>query len=186
MDDINVDQAPTDVQQETPIPEGEQVLTQVTKKSKLNFPIVIGGGVVVVALAAGGLALVGRNNANTQPTVVPTEVQQQILEAVQYKDGTYYVETSFYIEAAEKTDFLGITVVIQDEKIVSAEVTALEDGEAVESGYLDTFNDELNGLVIGKTIDETEELESPLVAGSTLTSNAFVEALPDIQLQEVN
>lgn len=153
------------------------------KKAKKNesnpiVPIAAGGGILLVAL--GGLALVSNppggmqiNINNDDPAVV------DILEALNYRDGDYYTTAEYYVPVAEKTDKVGISLSVRDGKIESVNVVMLKDDEIVENPYLVKYNDQLREIIVGKEVKDVPDLD--LVSGSTITNDAFKEALSSLK-----
>lgn len=145
----------------------------------IKVPVMIGGVLVVVAIAAGALVFVSQNTATPSGGNTVIEQPKNTEAFSSYKDGTYYTEVSYYVEPLAKTEMLGITLVIENGKIKSASAVSLENGEEVASTYMDEFNDGIAGKVSSAKFSTIYGAE--LVTGSTLTSNAFKEALKTIE-----
>ncbi|MCA9379235.1 hypothetical protein KC640_02295, partial [Candidatus Dojkabacteria bacterium] len=114
----------------------------------IKVPVIIGGVLVVVAVAAGSLVLLSQNTATTD-TNQPAIDQPVILsEFASFKDGTYYTEVSYYVEPLDKDEVIGVTLVIENGAIKSATAVSIEDGEEVASSYMDEFNDGVADKVV--------------------------------------
>lgn len=146
----------------------------VSEKS-LKIPMMVGGSIIVVAIAATGFALLSTDEEKDGNANLESDGENSILEAVNYKDGTYVTEASYFVDASGKTDHIRVTVSVKDSKIESIRVDALEDGEVTVSKYMDEFNKKVNEKISGKKFSDVYGME--LVSGSTLTSNSFKEAL---------
>lgn len=146
--------------------------------------------IVVVALLAiaATVVIVTTNNkqatdaASTStsdtPTTSPTnesDVQSESDGAV--KDGAYSATGTYSTPGG--TESIGVKVTLTDSMITEASVTTMgETGEAQE--YQSKFASGFKSQVVGKKIDE---VSLSRVAGSSLTSNGFNDALSDIEKQ---
>lgn len=146
----------------------------VDSKTSMVMPVVVGGGVLVLAL--GGLALISNRPADSTPVDVDSYAADALLNEVEYYDGIYYTEARYYVDALEAEDIVGVTVVVEDGEIQSVELVQLnEEGEEQENEYLEEFVEKLTDKVVGVHLTEVEGME--LISGSTLTSDAFKEAV---------
>ncbi|KXK26418.1 MAG: FMN-binding domain protein [candidate division WS6 bacterium OLB20] len=171
-----------DMQQSTPPQppvEPEPQADAPAAKPNLVLPVAAGGGVLILAL--GGLALVSNRPQNGQQVELTPTVTEALLEQVSYRDGIYYAEATFYVQPVEANETVGVTVVVSDGEIASVEIVQLEDGAIVENEYLTEFTDKLQDIVVGQSLDSIEDME--LISGSTLTSDAFREAIRSVQDQ---
>ncbi|KXK10155.1 MAG: hypothetical protein UZ20_WS6002000069 [candidate division WS6 bacterium OLB21] len=55
----------------------------------------------------------------------------------------------------------------------------LKDDEIVENPYLVKYNDQLREIIVGKEVKDVPDLD--LVSGSTITNDAFKEALSSLK-----
>jgi len=150
----------------------------------MRLPLMVGGVAVVAIVGAAGFALLNPQNDYDpvgEHLSLSGDAEQQIMEALDYQEGTYVVEVSYEVPEAGFTDHMRVTVTIKDEKITSAVATKLEEGEEVENEYMDAFNDAIAGMIIGKRPDSIYGLE--LKSGSTLTADAFKDAVRTIEKQ---
>ena len=162
--------------------------------SRTRITMFIGGVAVGAILGASGFAaldnFVGIPISNSDAEIAITdENMQQIVEAMQYKDGKYIAEIAYPVPAADKEHIIQVELEIVDEKVVSVAIVEVDEaGAEIENEYLVSFVDELTGIISGQPIDVIGGMD--LVSGSTLTSDAFKEAIVEVQseakeLQEV-
>ncbi len=160
--------------------EGNSAVNTQPPKS-LKIPVIIGGVVVFVTIVTAGLVLISENSdllgnitGNNQATSLTSAIGLELV------DGIYYTEVSYYVPAAEKTDYLGVTLIVKDNKVVSALGTSLEaDGTPAESKYQTEFNEKVSTEVNGKNFESAIEFAN--ISGSTLTTDAFRQALQSLQ-----
>lgn len=136
---------------------------------------------IVTILILGGLTAAIIYFTNQQETAAPTTSEQREVDTSEatnpggYADGTYSAVGNYSTPGG--TDSVGLTVTLENGVVVSTELeqhatsgnSARFQGQFA-SGYAD--------LVIGKDIDE---VRLSRVAGSSLTSNGFNEALEEIK-----
>lgn len=92
-----------------------------------------------------------------------------------YTDGTYTAEGSY--QTPESVESVTVTLTIADDVITAVEVTG--DPQARESQqYQSQFIGGIEDVVVGQNIDE---ISVSRVAGSSLTSGGFNEALEEIK-----
>ena len=92
-----------------------------------------------------------------------------------YADGTYDASGSY--QSPNGTETVDVTITLADDKVTAVEVVG--HGEAPESKrYQGQFIDGIAAEVVGKDIDE---ISVDRVAGSSLTSGGFMEALDAIK-----
>ena len=94
-----------------------------------------------------------------------------------YKDGTYTADGQY--QTPETVEKISVTLTLADGVVTDAEVTG--DPQAPETEqYQGEFIDGIGDVVEGKSIDE---LDVSRVAGSSLTSGGFNEAVEAIKEQ---
>ena len=92
-----------------------------------------------------------------------------------YADGTYTGEGSY--QTPESVETVSVTLTLEDDVITDVEVTG--DPQARESQqYQSQFIGGIDEVVVGKNIDE---ISVSRVAGSSLTSGGFNEAVEEIK-----
>ncbi|MDJ1113349.1 FMN-binding protein [Microbacterium dauci] len=92
-----------------------------------------------------------------------------------YTDGTYTAEGSY--QTPESVETISVTLTIADDTVTAVEVTG--DPQARESEqYQGEFIGGIADLVVGKSLDE---IEVDRVAGSSLTSGGFNQAVEEIR-----
>lgn len=150
------------------------------KEKTLKVPLVMGGSIILVAIAATSFAILSTDDKKESNSKIDSEdSENQILKALNYKDGTYTTDTSYFVEVANKTDHIRVTITVENSKITAVHVDPLEDGVVVESKYMDEFNSAIAEKVVGKKFSDIYGAE--LVSGSTLTSSSFKDALRVIE-----
>lgn len=92
-----------------------------------------------------------------------------------YADGTYSAEGSY--QTPETNETVEVTITLESDVITAVEVTG--DPQAAQSQqYQDRFIGGISDEVVGKSIDE---ISVSRVAGSSLTSGGFNEAVETIK-----
>jgi len=134
-------------------------------------------GIVVTAVIVINMDK-GTDTETTQTTeTTPVSDANTDTDAVtsSYKDGTYSATGSYSSPGGRES--IKLTVTIKDGVIVSTRLDEkASNGEAKE--YQDDFDNGYKTLVVGKNIDE---VSLSRVAGSSLTSNGFNDALDEIK-----
>lgn len=143
-------------------------------------PIRIGAAVVGVA---GTLALAGCSSAATGATdgggSAPSSSSDSGTStgAASYADGTYTATGSY--QTPETVEQIEVTITLADDVVTAVEVTG--DPQASESErYQSEFIGGIQDEVVGKNIDD---LSVDRVAGSSLTSGGFNDALDEIKAE---
>lgn len=145
-------------------------------------PIRIGAALVGVA---GTLALAGCSSAATGATDSASSGTSSSSEsssgtstgAAAYKDGTYTASGSY--QTPETVEQIEVTITLADDVVTAVEVTG--DPQASESKrYQSEFIGGIQDEIVGKNIDE---LSVDRVAGSSLTSGGFNDALDEIKAE---
>ena len=133
-------------------------------------------GLVVLAGCAGTPDAADSSNASTAPTGSSSSSGGGDA-AGSYNDGTYTAEGSY--QTPETVEQISVTLTLADGVVTDVEVTG--DPKAPETEqYQGQFIDGIAGEVVGKPIDE---LNVSRVAGSSLTSGGFNDALESIKEQ---
>lgn len=96
-------------------------------------------------------------------------------EAVSYADGTYTAEGSY--ATPESVESVTVTVTLADDVVTALEVVG-EPTNAESERYQSEFIGGVEAEVVGKDIDEVSVSR---VAGSSLTSGGFAQALDEIK-----
>jgi uncharacterized protein with FMN-binding domain len=150
-------------------------------------PVRVGAAVAGVA---GMLALAGcagtsdvADAATTAPTTAPTTAASSTPSASSdaaasssaYKDGTYTAEGSY--STPESVESVTVTVTLADDVITAVEVTG-DPQKAESKEYQSKFIGGISDAVVGKSIDE---ISVSRVAGSSLTSGGFNQAIDEIK-----
>lgn len=94
-----------------------------------------------------------------------------------YKDGTYTADGSY--QTPETVESISVTLTVADGVVKDVEVTGDPQARETEE-YQAKFIGGISGEVVGKSLDE---LNVTRVAGSSLTSGGFNEALKSIKEQ---
>lgn len=98
-------------------------------------------------------------------------------DSASYADGTYTADGSY--QTPETVEEISVTLTLADGVVTEVEVTG--DPQAPESErYQGEFIDGIDDEVVGKAIDE---LDVSRVAGSSLTSGGFNDAVESIKEQ---
>jgi uncharacterized protein with FMN-binding domain len=138
-----------------------------------------------LAGVAGMLALAGcasgasatDDAASSAPTTDPTASVDETAAAgaATYTDGTYTAEGSY--QTPESVEQISVTLTLEGDVITDVEVTG--DPQARESQqYQSQFIGGIADVVVGESIDD---IEVSRVAGSSLTSGGFNEAVEEIK-----
>ena len=159
------------------------------KKPKIHPAVAALIVIVLVGIVASAAIVVSNNNKGTAENVdtsnfqtnshnhehVTDEAAVDSTDVSEYKDGTY-AATGTYLSPGGR-ESVQLTVTIKDGVITD---TALEaEGASLESReHQQLFADNYKELVVGKKING---LTLSRVAGSSLTSNGFNDALDDIR-----
>ncbi len=101
-----------------------------------------------------------------------------------YEDGRYYGQARFDVPGLDREIFHNIGVTIELEDGVIANVIATEvadDGQPIANEHIDEFDAEVEKLIMGKTIDQSLDLDT--VSGSSYTTIGFNEAMAQVKDQ---
>jgi len=139
--------------------------------------------IVLVGIVATAVIVINMDKGNdvettqtTETTTPATDTNTETDAATSsYKDGTYSATGSYSSPGGRES--IKLTVTIMDGIITSTSLDEkASNGEAKE--YQDDFDSGYKTLVVGKNIDE---VSLSRVAGSSLTSNGFNDALDEIK-----
>lgn len=123
---------------------------------------------------AGALLLAGCSGAAEAEQTPETGVKPSGAGAP-YKDGEYTAEGSY--QTPETVETISVTLTLEDDVVTAVEVTG--DPQAPETErFQGQFIDGISDIVVGKKLDE---LDIDRVAGSSLTSGGFNQAVETIK-----
>jgi uncharacterized protein with FMN-binding domain len=112
---------------------------------------------------------------NTSETSIPSSSPTETTSTSEYKDGTYNAEGTYVSPGGRES--IGLTVTLANGVIVNTEFDGhATDGDAVM--YQQKFASGYKAEVVGKNIDD---IKLSRVAGSSLTSNGFNDAIEQIR-----
>ncbi len=141
-------------------------------EEKKQVPIIIGGTIIAATIAVGGLIFITENSNNqNSPQLIPENFSG-------YRDGRFYNEASYYVEPTDTNETIEVVIELEDGIISNIEAVSIENGEIIPNDYLEEFENEISNLIIGKPLNEVSEVQ---VSGSSLTTEAFIEAVEKIK-----
>jgi len=142
-------------------------------------------GIVTLAGCAAGASQAEDNDttpsaaatteASTDPTTPATD--GAATSDSTYADGTYAAEGSY--QTPESIEQISVTVTLEGDVITAVEVTG-DPQKAESKQYQSEFIGGINDVVVGKDIDE---ISVSRVAGSSLTSGGFNQAIEEIKAE---
>ena len=165
--------------------------TAVPRPARVGAALVGVLGIVTLAGCAGGAADADENasaapssaatsSATSSATEESTEESSDTGSAVStgtYADGTYTAEGSY--RTPESTETVEVTITLESDVVTAVEVTG--DPQAPQSQqYQSRFIGGISDEVVGRSIDE---IQVSRVAGSSLTSGGFNDALETIKAE---
>lgn len=136
--------------------------------------------IVLVGIAATAVIVIHSNSNKTSDTSTSTTTQTATTPAdtatsTTYKDGTYNATGSYSSPGGRES--IELTVTLKDGIITSTSLVAdATNGDAKD--YQAEFASSYKDLVVGKNVDR---VSLSRVAGSSLTSNGFNDALDQIK-----
>lgn len=136
--------------------------------------------VVLIGLGTAGVVALNNSKETTTPSTISTSASNQpsassAAASSQYKDGTYTATGSYSTPGGRES--VGITMTLAGGTVESVEMTQKAiTGEAKD--YQARFASGYKSMVVGKSIDE---VSLSRVAGSSLTSNGFNDAIDQIK-----
>jgi uncharacterized protein with FMN-binding domain len=117
------------------------------------------------------------DGSSSTDTSTSTDTGTDSSTSGEYADGTYTADGSY--QTPETVEEISVTLTVADGLVTEVEVTG--DPQARESEqYQGQFIDGISDEVVGKSLDE---IEVSRVAGSSLTSGGFNEAVESIKEQ---
>jgi uncharacterized protein with FMN-binding domain len=116
----------------------------------------------------------GTTDENTSATDAPTSGASD-LSGGAYADGTYTAEGTY--QTPESVETISVTVTLKDDVVTAVSVTG-NPTRAESQQYQSQFIGGISDVVVGKDIDT---LSVSRVAGSSLTSGGFNEAIDEIK-----
>jgi len=119
----------------------------------------------------------GTGDAQTPSTGDDNTSSDSTATSGEYKDGTYQADGSY--QTPETVETISVSLTIADGVVESVEVTGDPKARETEQ-YQGQFIDGISDEVVGKSLDE---IEVSRVAGSSLTSGGFNEAVASIKEQ---
>ena len=136
--------------------------------------------VVLVAAIAGGTYYLMNRKDETEGMTTDSSTQQPSAETPtasqgSYKNGTYSATGSYISPGGQES--VDVEVTLKDDIISAATVTP-HPAAATSTQYQSEFVNNFKALVVGKNIDE---VKLSRVAGSSLTSGGFNEAIEKIK-----
>lgn len=109
---------------------------------------------------------------------IKTEAEHAAVASTTYEDGRYYAQARFDVPGQDREIFhnIGVTLEIEEGLIVNVITTEVdEDGQPIANEHIDEFDLAVEEIIIGKTIDESMNLDT--VSGSSYTTQGFNEAI---------
>lgn len=142
------------------------------------------------ASVLGIIALAGCGAASESAQTVPAPSSEATSESVEtpaaetdgnasgaYADGTYTAEGAY--STPESVETISVTITLDDDVITSVEVTG-DPSKRESEQYQGQFIGGISDAVVGQNIDE---ISVSRVAGSSLTSGGFNEAIEQIKAE---
>lgn len=146
--------------------------------SKVVAGIIVIIAVALIAVAAGTLTKKEEQQSTGSDTTTTSQETPSVSRgSAVYKDGTYTVNDTYPSPGGEED--IKVMLTLKDNKVTAVEVTQ-EANQAESAEYQGQFQEGYKARVIGKAIDT---LELNRVSGSSLTTQAFDEALEQIRNQ---
>lgn len=156
---------------------------QETKPNKAIVAVIV---IVLLAAAAAGVVYVlnkDKEASDTSTGQTPTtststssdETPTTSSSTGTYKDGAYSATGSYVSPGGNES--IDVTLAIADGKITTASANT-HPATSTSSQYQSEFKSNFKSLVVGKSVDE---VNLSRVAGSSLTSNGFNDALEQIK-----
>lgn len=154
-------------------------MEETKQPNKVLIGIIV--AVILVAIAAAVVVLSGQKEtsapAANQDTASTSQASSPSNDSTagSYKDGTYKADGTYQSPGGSET--VHVTVTLNDGIITATEFTA-DASSGTAKDYQDEFKSGYKSLVVGKKIDE---VSLDRVAGSSLTSGGFNQALDQIK-----
>lgn len=135
-------------------------------------------GIIALAGCASGAADAESGGADTSPSSAPADSSGTTGAADatgEYVDGSYTAEGSY--QTPESIETITVTLTLQDDVVTDVEVTG-DPQKAESKQYQSQFIGGISDEVVGKKLDDVSVSR---VAGSSLTSGGFTQALDQIK-----
>jgi hypothetical protein len=152
---------------------------QETKPNKAIVAVIV---IVLLAAATAGVVYVLNRDQETSdtttsqtPSTSSNETPSTGSTSGTYKDGTYSATGKYISPGGDES--IDVTLAVASGKVTSANATT-HAATSTSSQYQSEFTGSFKDLVVGKSIDE---IKLSRVAGSSLTSNGFNDALEQIK-----
>jgi uncharacterized protein with FMN-binding domain len=154
---------------------------------RATYPLAIFAGLSLVGALAGCSSAAGEttpssdsntsdSSATEAPTTDATETPSTDTAAGAYTDGTYEASGD-YTDGGGQTETLDVSITLAGDVITAVEVTGDAKSPTSER-YQSEFIGGIADVVVGKSIDA---ISVDKVAGSSLTSGGFNEAVEEIK-----
>jgi uncharacterized protein with FMN-binding domain len=114
------------------------------------------------------------------PTSLPTSTTAPVAARTEYRDGTYTAEGTY--DSPAGTETFGVTLILDNDTVTDASMVVGAEHPAAKK-FQTKFASELKQYAIGRKISE---LSLDKVAGASLTSVGFNNALAAIKTQAAN
>ena len=148
------------------------IRTTVPSSARKGAAVVGVAGLLVLAGCSGAADAEGNADADTTGSDSSASTS-----SAEYADGTYTADGSY--QTPETVETISVTLALADGVVTEVEVTG--DPQAPETEqFQGQFIDGIGEEVVGVAIDD---IEVSRVAGSSLTSGGFNEAIEDIREQ---
>ena len=154
-------------------------MEQAQDPNKVIIGIIV---VVLLAVVGSGIAYVtsqddnsGSSSTSVNETSPSSNNQSTKTTTGTYKDGTYTASGTY--QSPGGSEEIEVTVTLQHNKITSTSATA-KAASGTSRQYQQEFVSSYKALIVGKDIND---VELDRVAGSSLTSNGFNDALEEIK-----
>ncbi len=155
------------------------------EKSHPNKAIVSIIVIVLIGLAAGAVYYVNQSSQDDDKVVVQSQKSQDSTASEssddkeshtgEYQDGTYEATGSYNSPGGREE--ITVSIVLSDGKVSDSSAKA-NAASGTSRQYQSEFIDNYKSLIIGKSLDE---IQLDRVAGSSLTSNGFNDAVDAIK-----
>lgn len=140
-------------------------------------PVRIGAAIVGVAgaMALAGCAAGSTDDTTEGPASAPASTADAGASTGSYADGTYSAEGSY--ATPDSVETVSVTVTLADDVITAVDVVG-NPQKAESKQFQSKFIGGISEVVVGKDIDE---ISVSRVAGSSLTSGGFNQAIEEIK-----
>lgn len=155
-------------------------MEETKQQNKILVGIIVA---VILAAIAGAVVMLSGQKESSEPTASQNSTQtsqsqsgdDSTVTTGSYKDGTYKADGAYQSPGGSET--VHLTVTLNDGTVTATEFTTDASGGTAKE-YQGKFISGYKSLVVGKKIDE---VSLDRVAGSSLTSGGFNQALDQIK-----